>query len=518
MIEVDVDGSVVQVRTGRYDDDTLGRLMSAAPFFEALCALRYAPENRKTQTLVTCTSCQQAYDCVKYLADHKPEFAPKPELILGTTDAEKRRRILEHFKAGGAVDTVVSCRTLIEGFDAPRCKLLFDLSPSASRVTATQKFCRVLTRFEDEEARIYCFVPKKLALPPILPMELLLPLEDNYDAGTLIASKKHAKSEPTRLHHPRIHPIVGVEVKSRIVIETHVEKPKLDAKNYPEVRQVLLSHKAVSLSQALPFSEFRGLLFQHELFTGRGDHLIRFCGFKAQRESYQRFLERYCPEAAAGVLLKQDSGEIAPWRDEALQWFELRYGRLPKSRKELRRALADYMEPGPPEREMPIDEDLDCSEMLLMIKAFLADQTRFHLILSSYFAKEMSFKEIGIALGYRGGGMVGKYYELALSFLRRELYKVGALYETESFRFEPIPPNLPEQEHYRRRAFRNEYVRPPVTVNVPEPKQSQPITEPRSFQEIRIETLEEVIETYGREAYDQLIRDVLAIRSGRYSG
>lgn len=41
---------------------------------------------------------------------------------------------------------------LIEGWNSPRCKLLIDLAPSLSRVRATQKHFRVLTRSTREWA------------------------------------------------------------------------------------------------------------------------------------------------------------------------------------------------------------------------------------------------------------------------------------------------------------------------------------------------------------------------------
>ncbi|MBI4822177.1 MAG: hypothetical protein HY791_38315 [Deltaproteobacteria bacterium] len=67
---------------------------------------------------------------------------------------------------------VIQVAVLIESWDAPRCKLLVDLAPSASRVRATQNINRVLTRYQDSEAQIVVLLPKDLPAMPRLPMKL----------------------------------------------------------------------------------------------------------------------------------------------------------------------------------------------------------------------------------------------------------------------------------------------------------------------------------------------------------
>jgi hypothetical protein len=464
VIEIDADGSVVQVRNGQYDDEVLGRLMSAAPFFEAVRTVRYAPEYRNVQTLITCASCQQAYDLTKYLTTHKPPHVPTPKLILGTTKQREREWVIEHFKVGGNVDTIVSVRTLLEGFDAPRCKLLLDLSPSASRVTATQKFCRVLTRFGDEEARIYCFVPKKLSLPPILPMELLLPSVDGYDAGELIASKRSAAGTQKRLRHPRIHPIEGVEVKSRIVLSVTVEKPKLDPANRFEVRQVLASNSGVLLSVCPSFFAFRALLFRHELFMGRGDHLLRYCGFPARREGYERFLAIYCPDAAANRILEDKSGKMRSWILEAARWFESSYGRPPGSRAELLTCLAGYLAAAP-EVDEETDDLLEIRDEWMTVRALLDEMRSSHAFdvraLELYYGltgeENVQLQQIGEPVGLSREA-VRQRINKRISAIRKQLLQLDSLYTTPSGipveRFEEIPVGLSEEERYRHRISR----------------------------------------------------------------
>ncbi len=301
--EVDADGSVIQIEKGDYQEETLGRLMSGAPFFKAVEDFRYNEENRRTPALITCASRQQAYDLVKYLQTHRPRIAPAPALILGETPG--RERLLECFEKD-VIDTLVSVNVLVEGWDSPHCKLLIDLAPSVSMVKSTQKFCRVLTRDGDSEARIFMIVPRDLVKPPIMPMELLAPDLEEYEAGDLLGAKptSHGHYEVHKLErHPRAHPVKEVELKSRILLVHRVEKPLLDRKDDAQARTVLMSHPEYDPRQPLSFNRFRNLLFRHELFTGRADHLMRHLGYRPVSAMYLKMLSRLFPEGAANLLL-----------------------------------------------------------------------------------------------------------------------------------------------------------------------------------------------------------------------
>ena len=177
-IEVDADASTVRFVAGDYEQETLGRLMSSSPFFKAVQVFRYAAPNINIPALIACSSRQQAYDLWTFLKKHKPQDRPLPRLILGDTSKKERERVLADFE-GGLVDTLIQVGVLIEGWNSPRCKLLLDLAPSLSRVRATQKYFRVMTRDQDQEARIVVILPKYLPRQPILPIDLILKLGEN---------------------------------------------------------------------------------------------------------------------------------------------------------------------------------------------------------------------------------------------------------------------------------------------------------------------------------------------------
>jgi superfamily II DNA or RNA helicase len=163
--EVDADGSRVRFVAGDFHVDDLGRLMSSAPFFRAVEVFRYDPENAHRPCLVACASRQQAHDRFQYLRRHRPRSSSPPVLVLGDTPREHRERALAAFERG-RVDTIIQVGVLLEGWSSPRCKLLLDLAPSVSRVRATQKYFRVMTRHRDEEARIVvlkllCRLPRR---------------------------------------------------------------------------------------------------------------------------------------------------------------------------------------------------------------------------------------------------------------------------------------------------------------------------------------------------------------------
>ncbi|TAL19345.1 hypothetical protein EPN90_03830 [Patescibacteria group bacterium] len=302
--EVDVDGSMVTIVQGDYREDVLGRLMSAAPIFEAVKFFRYGEGNAGTPALVTCKTRQQAYDLYKYLLAHRPDGTQTPAIILGET--RNRESILQDFEEG-RIDTLISVGVLIEGWNSPRCKLLVDLAPSVSRVRATQKFCRVMTKRGDEEATIVMLMPKNLPEQPIMPMELFLPSADEYAQGELIGSSRQLEqSVVSVLRHPRIHPIVGVELKSRIVLAARFDKPKLKADRPSDVCAVVLSNPDFEAERPCSLRKFRWMLFQHRLFYGRGYQLLRYLGVPNTVEGYSSFISRHFPEGSANTSLLRE--------------------------------------------------------------------------------------------------------------------------------------------------------------------------------------------------------------------
>lgn len=307
--EVDADGSRVRFIAGDFEIDDLGRLMSTAPFFRAVEVFRYDPENADLPCLIACASRQQAYDLFQYLGRHRPRGAPAPVLVLGDTAREDRERSLARFEAG-AVDTIIQVGVLVEGWSSPRCKLLLDLAPSMSRVRATQKYFRVMTRQANQEARIVVLLPANLPAIPVLPMDLFGGAAGEYACGQLMGQPATGTIAPI-LRSPGT-PIAGVELKSRIVITGAIDKPALDPDSPAEIRQVLESNPELTPETCGVF-RFAGLWFRHRLFTGRGDFLLRWLKIPMTRDGYDRWLGRLYPEASANRILTQ-AGERYPDR------------------------------------------------------------------------------------------------------------------------------------------------------------------------------------------------------------
>jgi superfamily II DNA or RNA helicase len=299
--EVDADASKVRFVAGDYEADTLGRLLSTAPFFRAVEMFRYLPENEAIPALVSCASRQQAHDLWRYLQTHRPKGRPAPALILGDTPGEERERALAGFERG-RLDTLIQVGVLIEGWSSPRCKLLIDLAPSASRVRATQKYFRVMTRCGAAEARIYVFLPKALPTFPVLPMDLFGQLGE-YECGEIIG-RAGVGSRPL-VPHART-PVAGVELKQRIVLSGLLERPALDTACASDVRAVLESCAELDVRSPCGPRRFRWLWFDHALFKGRGDFLLRWLGVRATNDGYWSWFLRLYParldQVADGLL------------------------------------------------------------------------------------------------------------------------------------------------------------------------------------------------------------------------
>lgn len=424
--EVDVDASDVQIVNGDYQEAVLSRIMSEAPFFKAAETFRYSEEHRRLPALITCTTRQQAYDCVRYLDAHRPRFASSPALILGETP--DRERILERFEKD-VIDTIVSVKALIEGWDSARCKLLIDLSPSLSLVMATQKFCRVLTRDGDREAHIVMIVPAGLARSPIMPMELLAPALEEYETGEIVDTPEPGvASKPKKLkRHPRKHPVRDVRLKSRIVLEHRVERPLLDPKDQNQVRAVLASHAWFSPERPCTYKRFRSLMFRHRLFTGRADHLMRHLGHQPRYTDYQQILARYCPDGVANALLA-DALPVAMEDDGAdRQWLRQQIlSGTPRTENERRKFEEACYALGMPDMgSMRTPEDIVYQhERLIALRyamGFLSTASRrvVSLRMGLEGGEEMTFEQIGEALGYSVSATHTAFRRALAEFRRR---------------------------------------------------------------------------------------------------
>jgi hypothetical protein len=87
---------------------------------------------------------------------------------------------------------------LVEGCNSPRCKLLIDLAPSVSLVRSTQKYFRVMTRSESEEARIFVLLPDGIPGRPVLPTDLFGHWLDEYECGSQGSGPRPSCQTPPR--------------------------------------------------------------------------------------------------------------------------------------------------------------------------------------------------------------------------------------------------------------------------------------------------------------------------------
>jgi hypothetical protein len=322
VIEVDVDASTVRFVAGDYEQETLGRLMSSSPFFKAVQVFRYAASNIQIPALIVCSSRQQAYDLWKFLKKHKPQDRPLPGLILGDTSKKERERVLANFECG-VVDTLIQVGVLIEGWNSPRCKLLLDLAPSLSRVRATQKYFRVMTRYQEEEARIVVILPKYLPRQPILPIDLILKLGESYFCGDLInSSHKNATNTRKSVDITAKSPIKSVEIKTRVIASASLIKPNLDPDNLNQIRQVLASCPVFSLSLTFGSLGFRGLFFNHPLFVGTGSTLLRYLGIPNGQSEYSNLMAKLFPEELGSLILVRNGGTGPEKAGDCLQDFQ----------------------------------------------------------------------------------------------------------------------------------------------------------------------------------------------------
>jgi superfamily II DNA or RNA helicase len=296
--EIDIDGSSVRFMAGDFEQETIGRLLATAPAFRAVEIFRYAGSNRRRAALIACASRQQAHDLARYLDGHRPDGAPPPAIILGDTPREERESILARFESGD-IDTLVQVGVLLEGWTSPRCKLLLDLSPSLSHVRATQKYFRVMTRDGEAEARIYILLPRDLPYLPVLPMELFGRSTGEYACGDLVTKPGGSPAPVKRSSHT---PVAGVRVKQRIVLAAGLEKPALDPRNDDEVRAVIGSCAAFDPGKPVGPRSFRWLLFDHPLFRGRGEFLLRLLGVPPTRAHYDALLARLYPAEIEAAL------------------------------------------------------------------------------------------------------------------------------------------------------------------------------------------------------------------------
>ena len=314
VVEVDANASTVRFVAGDFEQEMLGRLMSSSPFFKAVQVFRYQNSNVRIPALISCTSRQQAYDLWKYLIKHRPKGRPKPGLILGETTKDERERLLSGYTRN-RIDTLIQVGVLIEGWNAPHCKLLIDLAPSLSRVRATQKYFRVMTRYADQEARIFVILPKNLPSQPILPLDLLLKPGVVYSCGDLLRPTNEQGTRSSQCLDLQVKtPIKSVKIKKRILACAPLQKPALDPTDFSQIREVLRSCSEFDFSSLCTRRRLHGMFFQHPLFAGSGKSLLHYLGVPYTKGAYWAFMAKLFTEQVQRRIIDKNGGP----RDELL--------------------------------------------------------------------------------------------------------------------------------------------------------------------------------------------------------
>lgn len=312
MAEVDTDGSRVELVAGDYDREALRRALSSAPTFAAARHFRYVGAHAQMGCLVACSTRRQASDLHAYLIRHRPAGAPRPALILGETPAAERDAALSGFERG-AVDTLVQVGVLIEGWSAPRCKLLIDLAPTTSRVRATQKYFRVMTRWQGREARLVVLLPRGLSTPPVLPTDVFLPPSAHYRPGDRLGER-----QPRRAVEALACPVRQVRLVSRVLATGALRAPTVDRRDRVTLRAVVVSCADFDPADLPGVMAFRALVFSHPAFMGSGAALLQHLGVPAHTAEYERLLMALFPAAWADRLLS--GGRVRRRASVAVEW------------------------------------------------------------------------------------------------------------------------------------------------------------------------------------------------------
>ncbi len=226
------------------------------------------------------------------------------------------------------MDTLIQVGVLVEGWNSAPFKLLLDLASTLSRVRATQKYFRAMTRHEDKEARIYVLLPKGLPELPILPMELFGRSCREYTCGDLLGPPDDAGGGDATIDRTPGTPIAGVALKKRIVLSARLEAPKLDGENLADVRAVLSASRDFSPLAPCNLLAFRRARFEHLLFSGRGSFLLRWLGVPSTTAGYATLLSRAFPKGAAHRLLLEhaDVRDLPSCRQDAKHLVRALFG------------------------------------------------------------------------------------------------------------------------------------------------------------------------------------------------
>lgn len=307
LYEVDIDGSEIELLGGDYSPEQLSQVMEQLPILEAVRVLRYEMEgSAPLSATVPCRTQEQALAVHRYLNKHRPAGSPPVEVLLDSTPTEERRRIRQAFDAG-TVDTIVQVRLLLEGWNAPRLKLLIDVAPSTSLVLSKQKYFRPLTPLDGQVATIYVVLPRDLSRLPVLPGDVMgtavqyksLPdfWLDDYRRPS--APKVKARAVRTEEIASRVETRnVMLAAQKHRHARLRGQKP-LSMENIDVLREILAPAFPDPENDVLSLGKLTNTQFDGPFFTGWGSRLLRMLRVKSTPRAYARFLYQVFPGPAA---------------------------------------------------------------------------------------------------------------------------------------------------------------------------------------------------------------------------
>jgi superfamily II DNA or RNA helicase len=314
-LAIDVGATDLRVLAGDFDSDRLGLVMSRLPMLKAAALVRYSPEYRDIPALMTCSSRAQALALAGYLGDNRPAGTPVPGIAISGFDKELVRTARGMFD-DRQLDTLITVGMLLEGWDAPHCKLLVDLSPSLSWVRSAQKYSRAMTKVGKTVANMVVLVPSDLSRRPIMPKDVFGPGLDDTDPADPIPTHEYT---PRRQRSLILLSKAGIRVEdadvilSRIAEEKFVPKPedsiRLDPKDRNKVRKIVRRTGFRLRAGETAYAEFITRLFVVQGLPLNGNQLLKALGFQQRLIGYKHFLQEYAPDA---------------WADYVLSWSDVR--------------------------------------------------------------------------------------------------------------------------------------------------------------------------------------------------
>lgn len=309
-----------RVMGGDFEAGELGDFMSQEPIFAA-CAEERFDRLPDVPALVCCASVKQAEAMTDYLRRH-PAMQGAVGLIVGSMPASEKRETRRAFEAG-ELDTLVNVGVLLRGWNSPRCKHLIDLAPTLSRVRATQKFCRPLTKAGDRPAHITQIFPRDIGVEPYLPQDVFGSAADetSWPPDFEIWRQKEETARQTAEARKKRKPSKGRRAPVFHVpgasIDDHPLEVGLDPRNLDHIREVILWQFPNAAHSMVWRRGFEKQMIVHERFVGTGLGLLRYCGVRPRRTSYLRFMIRLWPALLSYTYLGDDAlNYVDRWTQE----------------------------------------------------------------------------------------------------------------------------------------------------------------------------------------------------------